>query len=354
MKEVSADPNILIIGGSTCNDGIAVEIAGILGTDLFPCDIGKFANGEPDIDLKKSVRGKTVFFIQRSLTGNGEMGSGMMETRTVADALLRAKVGRMILIQLNFPMSRQDRREFNVKSKSLKPKRRPISARVAADFYTECGFEDVVTIHLHSAQIEGFFDARKCGIDNINPASVFIDYLHEEGILNGENSDLMLVSPDVGGATFVSLISDILNLPPYAIIDKRRTGPGKSKAMNIIGSVKGKRCILWDDMVDSGGTAVEAAEKVLDEGAKEVMLIATHPVLTGEAVKNLLNSKFSKAIFTNTLPIPVELKNSPKIVQLSIGPMVARIIANIYNDESLEEIVNINTEFLQSKTATQS
>ncbi len=332
-----------IIAGSSCK-AIAKKIAKALGKKLFDCKIGRFSNGEPDVDLQKSVRGKTIFFIQTSLTGNGKMGDGMMETRAVADSLVRASVGKMVLIQLNFPMARQDRREPNPKSKGLKPKRRPISARIAADFFTECGFNGVVTMHLHSGQIEGFFDARKCVIDNVNPASIFIKYLHDEKILNGSNENTMLVSPDVGGATFVALLSDILNLPPYAIIDKRRTGPGKSEVMNIIGSVAGKDCILWDDMVDSGGTAATACKKVLDEGANKVILMATHAVLSGKAVTNLLNSKFSKIIFTNTLPLPAKLKKNSRFVQLSVAPMLADIIANISNDESLEEIVRINTE----------
>ncbi len=343
MTKISEDPKFAIMSSPSCTY-IAGEIAKTLEKNLIKCKIGEFPNGDPDILIKESVRGKTVFFIQTSLTGDGAAAKSLFQTQAVADALYRAGCSVMYLIQLNFPAARQDRREYDSESESFKSKRRPITAKVTAETIENAGIRGIVTFHLHSGQIEGFFTARKCFVENISPASIFIEFLKESNILNGSNEDLVLIAPDVGGAAFVSFLSKVLRLPPYVIIDKRRYSAGNSEVVNIIGNVQGKRCILWDDMVDSGGTMVKAAKKVLEQGATEVILIATHAVLSGNAEENLLNSPFVKIIFSDTLPLPVSFKNDSRFIQLSVGPMLARVIANLYNDESLEEIVRINIE----------
>ncbi len=341
MNKKSTDPKFAIICGSTCPE-IAAEIAKILGKELVRCKITKFANGEPDVLIEESVRGKTVFVIQTSLLD--EAGDNLLETVAIADALKRAHCYETFLVQLMYPMARQDRREQD--KKTGKPKRRPISASIAARMFQDvAGFRGLITMHLHAGQIEGFFDPNKCIVENISPSKIFIKHLKDEGIINGKKN-VMLLAPDVGAASSVSLLSDILNFPPYGIIDKRRSGPGDPEVMNIIGEVKDMIVILWDDMVDSGGTAVKAAQKALNHGAKEVLLIATHPVLSGKAVVTLINSPFSKVIFSNTLPLPEALKNDQRFVQLSVAPMLADVIANVYNDQSLEDIVSANTEEL--------
>ncbi len=345
--KVSEDTNFAIASGSTC-PGIAMKIAETFGKKLVKIRIKKFLNSEPDVLIEESVRGKTIFLIQTSLTG--DFSGGIMETLVINDALSRAGAKKVILCQLCYPGARQDRREPD---ENGKPKRRPITAKLFADLIQNAGIKGIITVHLHSGQIEGFFQPELCRIENISPLNIFVEHLQAQKILNGHNEDVMLLAPDAGAGAAVSKLTRALNLSPYGIVDKDRPKPGQSDIMNIIGNVEGMRVIIWDDMVDTGGTAVKSADKVLDMGAKEVMLLSTHPVLSDNASKKLINSPFSRIVFSDTLPVPGALLQDVRVTQLSIVPLIADVLANFYNDESLEELVRINTATLYPEISTQ-
>ncbi len=339
-----------IISGCSC-EGIAEEIIGYFNSKHSGDDKKKlikrkskfFKNGEPDVEIEETVRGRVIFFIQTSLTD--QFSQNLMETMAISDALYRAGAKSVYLVQLVYPGGRQERRELE--RRTGKPRRRPITAKIVADMLVEvAGIKGMITVHLHAEAIEGFFERDKCLVENINPAQIFIDHLKAEGIINGNKDNIIVLAPDAGAATNVSAIAEILGVS-FGIVDKRRTKPGESEAISIIGNVEGKTVLLLDDMVDSGGTASKAAKKAMEMGAKEIFLIATHAVLTEGAVKNLIDSSFDKIIFTNTIPLPQEVLDRPdRFTILSVGAMLADVIANIYNDKSLEEVVKLHLEDL--------
>ncbi len=321
----------VIISGST-NIKVAEQISKILECDLFPIKIEKFANGEIGVLLEKTVRGSRAFVVQTSVTGN--VNDNLIETGLIADALKRAACKSWYLIQLIYPYERQDRRE-NDKEKN-RPKRRPVSARFVADFYEKlCGFSGVVTIHLHSEQIEGFFD--KAYIENISAIPLLTGHLQEIGVLNN-GKKVSFAGPDIGAVKMIADISEFLDYD-YVIIDKRRTGPGKSKVMKVIGDVAGRIVVIGDDQIDGGGTIISAADKLFEMGALEVYVICTQFVGSGNAVKNLLNSKITKIITTDTIPNDLILKHPEKFTVLPIAPLMTDVITRIFNNRSLQEAV---------------
>lgn len=335
MNENERNSKLAIVAGSTAGY-IAPEIAEYLQTQsLVNCRLGLFPNGDPDILFEETVRGRVVYFIQTSLTG--KTAENVFETACAAEAAYRAGAKSVRLVQLLYPAERQDRRELD---KNGKPKRRPITAKVVADMLAKvAGIKEVVTIHLHAGQIEGFFTAYECRVEAISSIKLFIEHWRDQGIINGSNDNVMLLSPDAGGVPYVSSIAWFLGLK-YGQVDKRRVGAGENEVVEIIGDFVGKTVILCDDMVDSGGTAIKAAEKALEKGAKEIYLSATHPILTGNAVERLIASPFKKIIFTNTVPLPSSVTERPdRFDILSVGPYLAKIIANLFNDQPLEEIV---------------
>ena len=348
MSETTpSSDKLAIIAGSTCIE-LANQISIYLNDKkLTERTAQTFANGEPNVEILETVSGKVCFIIQTSLTG--QMADNLLETLAISDALYRARAKTVCLVQLLFPGSRQERREYG---KYGKAKRRPITARIVADMYTKvAGIKGIVTVHLHAGAIEGFFQGHECFVENLNPAQIVIDYLKEKKIINGNNNQVVLLAPDAGGVGYVSAIAKSLGLS-YGIVDKTRTGPGKSEAMNIIGDVNGKLVLLWDDMVDSGNTAIKAAEKAISLGAIDVKLIATHPVLTGNAVQNLVISPFSEIIFTDTVPFSkLNLESLNKFTIIPVAPVLADIIANIFNNKPLEEIVKLKLEEENSVTA---
>ena len=348
MSETTpSSDKLAIIAGSTCIE-LANQISIYLNDKkLTERTAQTFANGEPNVEILETVSGKVCFIIQTSLTG--QMADNLLETLAISDALYRARAKTVCLVQLLFPGSRQERREYG---KYGKAKRRPITARIVADMYTKvAGIKGIVTVHLHAGAIEGFFQGHECFVENFNPAQIVIDYLKEKKIINGNNNQVVLLAPDAGGVGYVSAIAKSLGLS-YGIVDKTRTGPGKSEAMNIIGDVNGKLVLLWDDMVDSGNTAIKAAEKAISLGAIDVKLIATHPVLTGNAVQNLVISPFSEIIFTDTVPFSkLNLESLNKFTIIPVAPVLADIIANIFNNKPLEEIVKLKLEEENSVTA---
>lgn len=337
---MSIDDKLALVSGSTCPE-IAQEIAKILDErKLLPVKLALFPNSDPDTLFEDTVRGRVVFFIQTSLTG--KTAENLFETLAMADAAFRAGAKAVKLVQLLYPASRQDRREPD---ENGKPKRRPITARIVADSYVKvAGINSVVTVHLHAGQIEGFFKGSECTVENISSTKIFIEYLRRENVINGDKEGVMLCAADAGGTHLVSPIARFLGLN-YAIVDKRRIGAGQNEVMHVIGDVEDKIVIIWEDIVDSGGTAVKAADALLAKGAKEVILVATHAVLTGNAVNRLIDSSFKKIIFTNTVPPLKEVIERPdRFTVLSMGPLLADVIANIFNDKSFEEVVRLKLE----------
>jgi ribose-phosphate pyrophosphokinase len=321
----------VIISGST-NKKVAQEIAKILDCNLITLDIEKFANGEIGVNIRETVRGFRAFLIQTSVTG--EVNDNIIETGLIADALRRAGCKSVYLVQLLYPYERQDRRE-NDKEKN-RPKRRPISARLVANFYEDlCGFSGIVTIHLHSEQIEGFFS--KAYIENINVITLFTEHLQKIGILNN-GKNITLAGPDIGAVKMVADMAETLNYD-YVIIDKRRTGPGKSHIMKIIGDVEGRTVVICDDQIDGGGTVINAAEKLLEMGAVSVYVIATHFIGSGDAVERLLNSKITKIIVTDTVSNSLILQHPEKFTVLPVAPLMTDVITRIFNNISLQEAV---------------
>ncbi len=328
----------IIISGST-NLPVAEQIAKILQCDLLERTIEKFPNGEIGVLINETVRGRTIFLIQTCITN--EVNDGIIETGLITDALHRASCGPIYLVQLLFPYQRQDRRETN---KNGRPRRRPISGKLVADFYEKvCNLTGVITVHLHSDQIEGFF-TNKCIVENISSAKLFIEYLKEQKIVTGEDSfeeGPVLVAPDVGGVKLVADLADSLKID-YAILDKRRSGPGQSKVCKIVGNVKGRTIIIWDDLIDSGGTVVTGIDKLIEEGVADGYLMVTHGVFSGNAIEKLAKSKFKKIIITDTVQNQDVAKYPDKFVVLPMAPLIAKVIANIYNNESLQEAVRHN------------
>lgn len=329
----------VIVSGSTHREA-AAKIASILECELVEIKAGAFNNGERSIEILHTVRGKDVFLIQTSLTG--KVDENLMETSFICDALRRAGAHKINMVQFIFPYERQDRREMD--KERNRPKRKPISSSVVAAFYEDlCRVDSMITIHLHCEQIEGFF--KTIPVENITIATLFTKYLQEIGALN-ENT--IFAGPDVGSVKMVADISEMLNCD-YVIIDKRRHSGSEVKVMKVIGDVKGKTVVMYDDQIDTGNTLIGAADKLLEMGAVEVYVISTHFVGSDGAIEKLLNSKIKKIIVTDTVPTPALAEHPDRFVVLSVVPLIAKVITNIFNNESLQETVAHKVGKIQGK-----
>jgi ribose-phosphate pyrophosphokinase len=325
-----------ILAGST-HPQFAKAVAKIISKDnphLIEREIKMFPNGEIDIKICETVAGLDVFIIQTSLTGKAN--DNFMETILLADALFRARAKSVNLVQLCYPYARKDRKEDD--KKTQRPKRCPISAKVVAMMLQQVGIRFVATLHLHAPQIVGFFDYPSI-CENIVPFRVFAEYLEREGLVG---NDTVMAGPDIGAAKQVDTASESMGLL-LALIHKNRDGAKVNiDRLNVIGDVKDKNVVVYDDMIDTGGTAIAGAEKFKKEGAKRIFLMATHGIFSGDAVERLANSPFEKIIITDSIPNE-EIKKYPnKFVVLSVVEMIAGTIANLFNDESLDEIVKHN------------
>ncbi len=326
MNDVDHKP--VIVSGST-HPVAARKIAEILECDLVELKAGAFHNGERHIEILRTVRGKDVFLIQTSLTG--KVDENLMETSFICDALRRAGAHSINLVQFLFPYERQDRREID--KQRNRPKRKAISSAVVAGFYEDlCRVDSMITIHLHTEQIEGFF--KSIPVENITIATLFTKYLQEIGALHDQT---VFAGPDVGSVKMVADISEMLDCD-YVIIDKRRDG-SETKVMKVIGDVKDRIVVIYDDQIDTAGTIIGAAEKLIEMGAVEVYVIATHFVGSNGAVQKLLDSKIKKIIVTDTVPTPELAKYPERFTVLSVVPIIAKVITNIFNSESLQEAV---------------
>jgi len=307
----------LLAGNS--NRTLAQAIASYLDLPLTRAQVRKFADNELFVAIDENVRGEDVFLIQStSFPANDHL----MELLICIDALTRASARRITAVLPYFGYARQDRKMGG---------RTPISAKLVANLITRAGADRVLTMDLHSGQIQGFFDIPT---DNLLATPVLAEDIRD----NYEKSrELMIVSPDVGGVSRARAIADRLNAD-LAIVDKRRSAPGQSEVMNIIGDVKGRRCIVFDDIVDGGGTLCNAATALIDAGASEVSAYVSHGVLSGQAVQRVESSALKEVVVTNSIEADDRVKGSDKIRVVSVAPLIGEAIRRIANEESVSKL----------------
>ena len=298
----------------SANPELAAEIAEACGLSLAQCDVLHFADGECNVNIKETVRGCDVFVVQPT---SAPANDNLMELLIMCDALKRASCKSISLVIPYYGYARQDRK---VKS------RQPISSKLVADLITAAGADRVITLDLHASQIQGFFNIP---IDNFMGLPVLSNYFMDKKLEN-----VTIVSPDHGGVTRARAFSQVLEDCPIAIIDKRRPEPNKAEVMNIIGTVEGKTCIIVDDMIDTAGTLVAAANALLAAGAHKVYACATHGVLSGPAIERIANSQIEEVVITNSIYQPPH-KQTPKLKVLSVGQMLGHGILRIINEEAL-------------------
>ena len=296
---------------------MAREIAAYLGTTVGDAAINRFNNGEVQVMVNESVRGKDIFIVQP--TCGPIVNDNVMELLIMADAFKRASAKHITAVVPYYGYARQDRKARG---------REPITAKLMADLLTTAGVTRVVTIDLHAAQIQGFFNIP---VDHMPGGPILADYIKEKNLENP-----VVVSPDLGGVSRARLIAEKLNCS-IAIIDKRRPEPGVAEVMNLIGSVEGKTAIMVDDMVDTAGSLTEGARALMKFGAKEVYACCTHAVLTAPAMQRIDESGIKELIVTNTIPLTPE-KQHPKIKVLSVAPILAETILRIYNELSVSQL----------------
>ena len=307
--------NITVFALSSSKD-LAKSIAEQLGTTVGKCDVHHFADGEILVEIGESVRGKDVFIVQST---SNPVTENLMEILVLADALKRASAKEVTAIMPYFGYARQDRK--------AKP-RQPITSRLVADLLTVAGVTRVVTIDLHAAQIQGFFDIP---VDEMQALPLICKYFKNKNI-----EDLCIVSPDHGGATRARKMAELLDCP-IAIIDKRRPKPNIAEVMGIIGDVSGKNCILIDDMIDTAGTIVAGASVLKEKGAKDVYIACTHGVLSGPAIQRLNDCVAKEVVITDTIAIP-EDKEFDKLVQISVAELLAHTIESIENNLPVSDV----------------
>ena len=304
----------------TSNLKLSKDIAKKLKLKLVNTNIKRFADGEIYVEINENIRGNSVFVIQST---SNPANDNLMELLLVIDALKRSSAKNVTAVIPYFGYARQDRK--------VAP-RTSISAKVVANLISNAGANRVVTVDLHAGQIQGFFDMP---VDNLFTTPLFAKYIKRKF----SNKKLICVSPDVGGVQRTRGLATRIKAD-LAIIDKRRPAPGKSQVMNIIGNVKNKTCIIVDDIIDSGGTIVNAVEALKKNGANEVYVFITHAVLSGDAVKKVKTSKIKKLIITDTIDNSSKIKNNNKIEVLSIASLMSEAIKRIANSNSVSDLFN--------------
>lgn len=288
--------------------------------DLGSMQVIQFSDGEISVEIADNVRGRDVFVVQSTCE---PVNDRLMELLIIVDALRRASAGRITAVMPYFGYARQDRK--------TKP-RVPISAKLVANLLTEAGVDRVLTMDLHAGQLMGFFDIP---VDNLNAFPVLAPYILKK--YGAKNT--CVISPDVGGVERARGFARYLENAPIAVIDKRRTGPNQVAEMHLVGDVKGKFCVIADDMVDTGGTLARAAEVLLKEGATKVVAACVHPVLSGNAVNTLKDSVLSEVVITDSIPSDKKVAASQgKLTVLSVAPMFAEAIRRIHNEDSVSAL----------------
>ena len=304
----------------TSNLKLSKNIAKNLKLKLINTNIKRFGDGEIYIEINENIRGNSVFVIQST---SNPANDNLMELLLVIDALKRSSAKTITAVIPYFGYARQDRK--------VAP-RTSISAKVVANLLTNAGANRIVTVDLHAGQIQGFFDMP---VDNLFTTPLFSKFIKKK--INAKN--LICVSPDMGGVARTRALATRLKAD-LAIIDNRRRAHGKSQVMNIIGEVKNKTCIIVDDIIDSGGTIVNAVDALKKKGAKEVYVFITHAVLSGEASTKIKNSKIKKLIITDSIDNSNKIKNNNKIEVLSISSLMSEAIKRIANSNSVSDLFN--------------
>ena len=303
----------------TSNLKISAKIAKELNSKLINSNIKRFSDGEIYVEINESIRGNSIFIIQST---SNPANDNLMELLICIDALKRSSAKNITVVIPYFGYARQDRKVVP---------RTAISAKLVSNLITNAGANRVLTVDLHAGQIQGFFDLP---VDNLFTTPIFARHI-KKNIKNKKN--LICVAPDVGGAERARALGRKIDAG-IAIIDKRRPSPGKSEVMNIVGNVKNKTCVITDDIIDSGGTIVNAAQALKNKGAKEIYVYVTHAVLSGQAIEKINKSIIKKLIVTDTIDNSEKIKNSPKILTLSISNLIAKAIKRISNSTSVSDL----------------
>ncbi len=306
----------LLTGNS--NKQLSQKISKHLKTKLVHSSIRKFSDGEIYIEINENIRGNSIFLIQSS---SAPANDNLMELLLCIDALKRSSAKNITAVIPYFGYARQDRK--------VAP-RTSISAKLVSNLITKAGADRIVTVDLHAGQIQGFFDIP---VDNLFATPIFARHVKK----NINKKNLICVAPDVGGVERTRSLARKLDIG-IAIIDKRRPAPGKSQVMNVIGNVKGKICIIIDDIIDSGGTIVNAAQALINRGAKEVHVYITHGVLSGEAVDRIKKSRIKKLVITDTIDNSDKIRNVKNIEVLTISNLLAEAIKRISNSTSVSDL----------------
>ena len=300
------------------NPALAQEIATNLGITLGKASVGRFSDGETTVEIQQNVRGREVFVLQSTCAPTND---NLMELLVMVDALKRASAQRITAVIPYFGYARQDRRPRST--------RVPISARVVADLLETVGVNRVLTMDLHADQIQGFFNIP---VDNIYASPVLLSDLQAK-----KYDDLVVVSPDVGGVVRARALAKQLGCD-LAIIDKRRPKANVSEVMHVIGEIDGRNCVIMDDMIDTAGTLVKAAEVLKERGAKSVYAYCTHAVFSGPAIERIKASALDEVVITNTIPLNEAAKSTPKIRQLSTAFLFAETIRRITDGDSVTSL----------------
>ncbi len=306
----------LLSGNS--NKPLSKNIAKFLKSKLVNSSIRKFADGEIYIEINENIRGNSIFIIQSI---SSPANDNLMELLLCIDALKRSSAKNITAVIPYFGYARQDRKVVP---------RTSISAKLVSNLITKAGADRVVTVDLHAGQIQGFFDIP---VDNLFSTPIFARHIKKKI----KKKDIICVAPDVGGTERARALGKLLNVG-LAIVDKRRPKPGKSQVMNVIGNVKDKTCVIVDDIIDSGGTIVNAAKALKDRGAKEVYVYITHGVLSGEAVRKIKNSVIKNLVVTDTIDNVEKVKNAKNIEVLSISGLMSEAIKRISNSTSVSDL----------------
>lgn len=305
----------MMIFSGNANPSFANSIAEHLNLSLGQAKIGRFSDGEIQVEILENVRGKDVFIVQSTCAPTND---NLMELLLIADALRRASAHRVTAVVPYYGYARQDRRVYSA--------RVPISAKVVADMLAAVGIDRILTVDLHADQIQGFFNMP---VDNAYSTPIILDDMKRQDIPSS-----LIVSPDVGGVVRARAYASLLSTD-MAIIDKRRPRPNESKVMHIIGDVEGRDCIVVDDIIDTAGTLCLAAKALKDSGASSVRAYITHPILSGKALDNLRDSTLDELVVTDTIPLSDEAKKISCIRQISITGLLSETMRRVSEEQSI-------------------
>ena len=311
--------NDLMVFTGNANPELARTIVRHLDIPLGIASVAEFSDGEISVEIGENVRGKDVFIIQPTCAPTND---NLMELMVMIDAIKRASSNRVTAVIPYFGYARQDRR--------VRSQRVPITAKVVANMLGSVGVDRVLTVDLHADQIQGFFE---CPVDNVYASPILMGDIWKQKF-----PDMIVVSPDVGGVVRARAIAKQLDDADLAIIDKRRPQANQAQVMNIIGEVKGKTCIIVDDMVDTAGTLCKAADALKEHGAKGVYAYCTHPVLSGKAITNVENSSMDEMVVTDTIPLSEEAAACTRIRQVSVAGLLAETIRRVHAEESVSSL----------------